>query len=273
VTPSYNQAAFLERTILSILNQNYPNLEYIIIDGGSTDGSVDIIRKYEKSIAFWVSEKDPGQSAAINKGFRMSTGDLVAWQNSDDIYLAGAFEKVAEAYVKYPEEDVYFGNILLTDKDDNLIKELRFVPFSLDHLIYSGWNLSSQATFWKRECFDRIGYLNESYDVLFDLDWFIRLGAYGSRFKFIRSLLGAYRIHELSKFTRFPLAKRLSILELIYKQNNIRHRLPTEVFMRKTEVFIRKLFYFVLQGDYEYIFHSALLRLRGGWKQRLSRII
>lgn len=91
ITPSYNQADFLERTIKSIIGQGYPNLEYIIIDGGSTDGSVDIIKKYQDKIHYWVSEKDQGQSNAINKGIKIASGEWIGWQNSDDIYYDGAF--------------------------------------------------------------------------------------------------------------------------------------------------------------------------------------
>src|SRR4051794_29425295 len=98
ITPSFNQAPFLEETILSIINQDYPNLEYIVIDGGSTDKSVDIIRKYEEKITFWVSEKDNGQSEAINKGFEKATGDIVCWINSDDILLPHALIKVANFF-------------------------------------------------------------------------------------------------------------------------------------------------------------------------------
>jgi len=145
VTPSYNQAEFLERTILSVLNQNYPNLEYIIIDGGSTDGSVEIIKKYEKYLSYWVSEKDRGQAHALNKGFEKATGDLVGWQNSDDIYLPGAFRKVAEVYRNNPNYDVYFGNIYFIDEEDNIIRDLKFSPLRQE-LIKKGYERIKDLT-------------------------------------------------------------------------------------------------------------------------------
>src|SRR5215204_5758135 len=103
VTPSYNQAEFIEETILSVINQNYPNLEYIVIDGGSTDGSVEIIKKYEQYFSYWVSEPDKGHADALNKGFAKATGEVMAWINSDDKYFPWTFATVAEVYSQFPE--------------------------------------------------------------------------------------------------------------------------------------------------------------------------
>ena len=116
VTPSFNQGRFLERTILSVLNQNYPNLEYIVMDGGSTDESVEIIKKYENYLAYWISEKDNGQSDAIKKGFQKSTGEILAWLNSDDIYLSGALRGVAGFFRDGKGTEVVYGNRYIIDE-------------------------------------------------------------------------------------------------------------------------------------------------------------
>ncbi len=115
VTPSFNQAAFLEETIQSVLSQDYPNLEYIIIDGGSTDGSVEIIKKYADKLAYWVSEKDTGQADAINKGLIRVTGEIVAWLNSDDIYLPGTIRAAVEALQAHPDCGLVYGDVLSVD--------------------------------------------------------------------------------------------------------------------------------------------------------------
>ena len=122
ITPSFNQADYLEETILSIINQNYPNLEYIIIDGGSTDNSVEIIKKHEKNIDYWVSEKDNGQSHAINKGFAKATGEILNWINSDDILAENALIKIAEAYLKRKNDNiVILGNGFEIDENGKVL--------------------------------------------------------------------------------------------------------------------------------------------------------
>ncbi|MBU2634761.1 MAG: glycosyltransferase, partial [Nanoarchaeota archaeon] len=254
VTPSYNQALFLEKTILSVLNQNYPNLEYIIIDGGSTDGSIEIIKKYEKYLSYWVSEKDEGQADAINKGFKMATGELVAWQNSDDIYLPEAFERMVSEYKKQPDYDIYFGNIYLIDAYDKIIREMQFHPFSVSHLIYYDWNLSSQAVFWKRKIFEKVGYL-QNLNVSFDWEWFIRLGKKRLKFFFIHEFIGAYRIHKESKLSLIrdrdsiqrEILKNYGINYISENQFRKRHRI------RRSYYRGIKLFYHIVQRDFSYI--------------------
>src|SRR5512134_129792 len=129
VTPSFNQGKYLERTIRSVIEQDYPNLEYIIIDGGSTDESVEIIRKYEKHLAYWVSEPDRGQSHAINKGFDRATGEIFGWLNSDDWYVPGALKAVAEAFAANPEAGAVVGAGEMVDEEGKLV--LRCEPFEV----------------------------------------------------------------------------------------------------------------------------------------------
>ena len=255
VVPSFNQAVFLERTILSILNQNYPNLEFILMDGGSTDGSLDIIKKYEKYLSYWVSEKDRGQAHAINKGFQMATGELVAWQNSDDIYLPGAFHKIADIAMR-SNYDVYFGNVYLTDENDDILKEMKYIPFSVLHLLFE-WNITSQAVFWKRNLFNDIGLLDDSLNVFFDWDWFIRIGKRNKRFKFTNDFLGAYRIHAAAKLA--TIKNRDSARSYVFKKNNIQFN-KLERIIKKGFIFMRRIMYYVLQGDFDYLYSGIVRR-------------
>src|ERR1035437_5829495 len=125
ITPSYNQAQFLEKTILSVLSQNYPNIEYIIIDGGSTDNSADIIRKYENKISFWISEKDKGQSDAINKGWKRAKGKYCSYLNSDDELVPGAVSKIVEAFEKNQDAGVVYGDYTFIDENEKEISRER----------------------------------------------------------------------------------------------------------------------------------------------------
>jgi glycosyltransferase involved in cell wall biosynthesis len=131
ITPSFNQVEFLERTIRSVIDQDYPNIEYIVIDGGSTDGSVDLIKKYEHRLAYWVSEMDRGQAHAINKGLERATGDWVAWQNSDDTYYPGAFSQLIKAAQDNCNAKLIIGNMNLIDRDDVFLRDLKVRPPNL----------------------------------------------------------------------------------------------------------------------------------------------
>ncbi|HEV8327383.1 MAG TPA: glycosyltransferase family 2 protein [Nitrospiraceae bacterium] len=198
ITPSFNQAVFLERTILSVLEQGYPNLEYIVIDGGSTDDSVNIIKKYQERLAYWISEPDRGQAHAINKGLRMATGEWVGWQNSDDIFYPGVFESLARETVQSPHADLIIGNMNLIDKEDQVLRDVKYVRPTYWSLLAEGMVLTNQAAFWRRQVHDEIGYLDESLDCSFDYEWFLRLLA-GRAAAHVNATWGGLRRHEDTK--------------------------------------------------------------------------
>ena len=201
VTPSYNQAQFLERTILSVLNQNYPNLEYIIIDGGSTDGSVEIIKRYESKLAYWVSEPDRGQSHAINKGWKMSSGQILAYLNSDDTYRDGALFSIAKYFTKHHEVDMVYGDVYVIDEMDRLVYPFICAEFNLQRYIKDcNYFIPQQAVFFRRQIFEKVGLLDENLHFKMDRDYFIRIGMKGC-VKRIPHYLAHFRTHPAAKST------------------------------------------------------------------------
>lgn len=237
VTPSYNQAQFLERTIISVLNQNYPNLEYIIIDGGSTDGSVDIIRKYEKYLTYWVSEPDEGQSYALNKGFAMSTGDILAWLNSDDMYLPGALFKVAEIFRKDPDTTLVYGDYIKVDADDRCIALRRKPSFDYHICLYACDILIQPASFFNCKAFFEVGGIDADFNYTMDYDLIMKLARHGE-FLHTRSYLACYRLHATSKTvaleTQFHPEHRKVVLR------NLQHvPIPGELFILRWYHFAR----------------------------------
>lgn len=198
VTPSYNQAEFLERTILSVLNQNYPNLEYIIVDGGSTDGSVEIIRKYEKYLAYWVSEKDRGQSDAINKGFKKSTGEILAWLNSDDTYLPSVLQSAVSYFKQYPETDMLYGRCNVIDSKERVFQEAKTITFNLVDYAYGLFTIPQQSAFWKRDIFFEAGMLNVENYTCMDGELWVNFAKKKAVITYVDSFFANFRLHGSS---------------------------------------------------------------------------
>jgi glycosyltransferase involved in cell wall biosynthesis len=200
VTPSYNQGQFIEEAIRSVLSQGYPNLEYIIIDGGSTDDSVDIVRKYADRLAYWVSEPDRGQAHAINKGFACATGDIVAWLNSDDFYEAGVFRLVAETLDPMAGPYVVFGDCLFVDERGRVMDVYRGIdrPFYRKLCYWRGWDIPQPTVFVARHVIEKVGLLDESLYLAMDYEWFLRVALH-YRFLHLGRILARYRMHPGAK--------------------------------------------------------------------------
>jgi glycosyltransferase involved in cell wall biosynthesis len=175
VTPSYNQAGFLEATIRSVLDQDYPNLEYIIVDGGSTDGSAEIIRRYANRLAWWVSERDKGQTDALNKGFARAHGEILAWINSDDIYQPGAVREAVSYLQANPEVGMVYGDANFIDGAGKVIG--RFPAAQTDYLrLRQGYvHIPQQASFFKGSLWRQVGPLDPSFYFAMDYDLWVRL--------------------------------------------------------------------------------------------------
>ncbi|MFC1593791.1 glycosyltransferase family 2 protein [Candidatus Omnitrophota bacterium] len=248
VTPSLNQAQYLEKTILSVLNQNYPNLEYIIIDGASTDGSVEIIKKYEKYLSYWESNPDRCHTDALNKGFRRCTGEIIGWQNSDDFYLPGAFIRVGSLFAKQPKLDVVFGDKVLVDENDNYLFEFKYVPFSLGSLVHEGNIIVNESAFWKRSLFDKVGYIDEQWYFSMDYEFFLRLGLAKVNFKHIPEFFGAMHYHSDTKTSRIWDMKITDDRSILEKYGLRRNKALSLFYM------IKRTFGYLLYGDFRYIF-------------------
>lgn len=254
VTPSFNQAAYLERTICSVLDQGYPNLEYIIVDGGSTDGSIDIIRRYADRLAWWVSEPDRGQTDAINKGLRRATGDWVAWQNSDDIYYPGAFHDLSTAATKYPQAGLIIGDMMLIDEHDRPLRDIRYVKPSYKALLAEGMVLTNQSAFWRRRVHEDIGLMAEDLHCSFDYEWFLRLTGH-TKGVHVGRIWGALRLHGDTK---------TSLLTQRFQEENQRILEGREMPSWQKKLYkIRRLARMLGHGRVSYVLRGLSRRVRG----------
>lgn len=197
VTPSYNQAAFLEQTICSVLDQEYPNLEYFVVDGGSTDGSQAIIEKYASRIDWWVSEIDMGQAEAINKGFTRSTGEFIAWLNSDDLYQPGAIQAAVKTLQEHPDVSLVYGDVLSIDAAGEPFNLMTYGEWTLKDLMC--FNIIGQpAVFIRRSDLLKAGYLDLSYRFMLDHHLWLRIAQQG-KMVYVPETWASARIHPKAK--------------------------------------------------------------------------
>jgi len=190
VTPTYNSENYVQQTLDSIHNQSYKNIEHIVVDGLSTDKTLDIVKSYPQ--IKWTSEKDNGQSHAINKGFRMATGDIFAWQNADDIYCENALETVVNFFTNNPDVDVVYGSYKLIDSEGNWICDVNPIEWN-EWLFAHGRFVPLQPTvFWRKRVADEVGTLNEELHYCMDVDFFARAVKRGFRFAKIPAVIGAF---------------------------------------------------------------------------------
>lgn len=219
VTVSFNQGQFIEDNIQSVINQNYPNIEHIIIDAGSTDGTLDILKKYDKHLN-WVSEPDKGQSDGLNKGFKKATGEIIGWFNSDDRVAPGALHKVARFFMENPGEIAVVGDQVIIDEEGCVLEIIKSRSYSFDYLVNHAKGITQNSTFFKEIIFKKIGFLNEDLHYAMDRDLFIRIAEIKT-IPYLSESLGEFRIQKDAKTAQgsYYFAKDLIKIRKKYRGN------------------------------------------------------
>jgi glycosyltransferase involved in cell wall biosynthesis len=238
ITPSFNQGNYIEATILSILNQNYPNLEYIVIDGGSTDHSVDIIRRYENQLAYWVSEPDDGQTHALNKGFHKATGDILCWLCADDLYEPWTLTEVADFFQTHPKAQFVYGNALWIDPEDNFIRYQKEVAFNRFILLYGHNFIPQPSTFWRNDLHRKIGELDPSFDIMMDADLWLRFADFAQLYQHPR-IWSRIRMHTEQKTQRLRGRGRLEaqmLRQRYFGKHSEQMFIPKKVVAKSTQL-------------------------------------
>lgn len=197
ITPSYNQGNFIEYTILSVLNQTYENIEYIVIDGASTDGTIEILNKYGNKIKY-VSEPDKGQADAINKGFKMAKGEIIGWINSDDLLDENSIEKIISHFIEDKKLGICYGNIINIDETGNILSKTENKNITLNKLLYINSEVVQPGSFYKKAFVEKVNYLDDNLRYVMDFDLWIRILKLGN-IKYVNETLAYFRLHANSK--------------------------------------------------------------------------
>jgi len=251
VTPTYNQAAFLTETIETVLAQDYPRIEYIVIDDGSTDKTREILSNYGDRF-IWESQTNQGQTPTINKGWQRSSGNIITWLNSDDTYLPGAVTKAVEYFQQHPDIDIVYGDTLLTEADGTPIERMKAPEFSYRALVANCHNpIPQPSAFIRRRVMENVGLLDPHYYYFMDWDFWLRAGISHS-FAYFPELLSTYRLHEESK-TVAQAVKAAPELEYMYRKFFAMPDLPHDIRRLEKEAMMNMFFttaeYYLNGGD------------------------
>ncbi len=247
VTPSFNQGQYIEDTIKSVLNQNYPNLEYFIFDGGSSDNTVEVIKKYEHQIDYWVSQKDNGQADAINQGFKKATGDILCWINSDDYYLPDTLNFVAKN-MDISKKEVLYGESGYIFEPQKEIKYSKIKVKAENYTLALHDYIIQPSSFWSRKSWEATGVLNEKLHFVFDWDWFLRAQKQQVDFRYISRNMAMYRVHDAHK-TGTGGDKRQKEIEHILKTYSGNYILNAFLFLRDQRAKVDKVLNFAKKNN------------------------
>ena len=218
IIPSFNQGQFIEDTLLSVIGQQYPNLEILVIDGGSTDNTVEILEKYSDKISYWHSKKDKGQADAINQGLHLSSGDVICWLNSDDMFMPGTLLDIGKRFQGHTDQShfIYGAAVAIKESGESVFSNTQSAaPFDASKLTYFDY-IVQPSTFWTRKLFQCVGDLNIRYNYALDWEWFIRASEV-TEFEYVCKFYSVYRYHSLHKTSNGGLARRKEIVEIVEK--------------------------------------------------------
>lgn len=273
VTPSFNQGQFLEDTILSVLNQGYPDLEYMVIDGGSTDDSPEVIRRYADRLAYWESTPDRGQSHAINKGWRRATGKYLWWLNSDDLLMPGSLVAAVRFLETHPDVDLVYGDVVRVDAAGRWVDYYPYRDFDFAGFVLRRHDLAQPGSLMRRDVVQRIGILDEGLHFLMDLDYWRRLAIAGGRIVHLPQPLSLFRTYDEAKtHAGSPVAVRERYLlnERLFADPNLPGELRAEEARVTSGMHLTCSRVYLLSGDYRQAVREAGLSLRRWRRQAAS---
>lgn len=273
VTPTYNQGQFIEKTIDSVLSQRYPNLEFIIIDGGSQDNTIDVIKKNARHLTYWVSEKDRGQSHAINKGMARATGEILTWLNSDDWYMPGTIQRFADVFRQSPDAGMIVGAGRIVDQAGKVVYDKEPAdPITLETLYgwFSGGAFIQPSSVFSRAAWTQCGPLDENEHIAMDLDLWLKIAHAGFRFVSVKDSLSMALSHPDAKTTAFEGLTWVEGLLVISKHGGSAGLKAGMIEMSKQiESLTRRLGWY--ERNYELIVNHPLVRILGPLIKRVSK--